>query len=150
MKILGINHLGMAAKDPEVARRFFTEILGLPFLGDELVKEQHTMTTMINSAHPTDSTTGPQTRLELLRPEPSDQGPIAAFLGKKGGGIHHIAFTVASIEDTLAFLKEKGVKMIDTEPRQGAHKTRIAFVHPHATGGFLVEFVEETKAAHGS
>jgi methylmalonyl-CoA/ethylmalonyl-CoA epimerase len=81
-------------------------------------------------------------RLEILVPTAEDS-PIAKFLVQKGSGIHHIAFTVADIESSLAFLKAKGVQLIDEVPRDGAHKTKIAFIHPKSTGGLLVELVQE-------
>lgn len=143
MQIIGINHLGLAAKDPVKARWFFVDVLGLTFLGDELVVEQKTMTTMLSSS------TGPfesnVPRLEIVAPASgTNDGPISKFLEKKGGGIHHFALTVANLEDALAHLQKHGVRLIDNTPRNGAHQTRIAFVHPESTGGLLVELVEET------
>ena len=144
LKILGVNHIGMAAKDAQQARWFFAEVLGLPFLGDELVKEQKTLTSMFGASGLAEVKTP---RLEILQQaEGEDQGPIKAYLEKKGGGIHHIALTVEDIEAALDHLKAHQVKLIDSTPRPGAHKTRIAFVHPHATGGFLVELVQEMNA----
>lgn len=143
MKILGINHLGIAAKDPTQAKKFFHEVLGLPHLGDEIVAEQKTNTMMIESVTP-ETTAGRPGRLEILEPTDNDS-PISKYLEKRGGGIHHIALTVDSIEETIEHLLAHDVQMIDTKPRNGAHKTRIAFVHPRATGGVLVEFVEESK-----
>lgn len=141
LKILGINHLGMAAKDPAKARWFFQEVLGLPHLGDETVASQSVDTVMLRARHQD----GPdQTRLELLAPSTPGAGPIGKYLEKFGGGIHHVALSVASVDGAIAAMNQAGVQMIDDEPRPGAHQTRIAFVHPKATGGFLVEFVEET------
>ncbi|MBF0443468.1 MAG: VOC family protein [Oligoflexales bacterium] len=62
---------------------------------------------------------------------------------KKGEGIHHLAIKVDSVEETISRMESSGVEMIDKKPRDGAHKSRIAFVHPKSTGGFLVEFVED-------
>jgi methylmalonyl-CoA/ethylmalonyl-CoA epimerase len=72
------------------------------------------------------------------------QGPVGKFLEKRGGGIHHLAFSVDNIEAVLAHLKTSGVKLIDQKPRKGAHQTKIIFVHPDSTGGLLIEFVQET------
>jgi methylmalonyl-CoA epimerase len=139
-KILGINHIGIAAKSPQDSSVFFESILGLQNLGSEHVKEQQTLTTMFASSH---SLTG--ARLEILEDQSSDaQGPIAKFLEKKGGGIHHIALQVDHIDAAIQHMLSMGVKMIDKTARQGAHKTKLAFVHPSATGGILIEFVEET------
>ncbi len=140
-KVLGINHVGLAPKDPAKARTFLTDILGLGFHGDELVKAQKTITAMFSSSSITE--TGP--RLEILIPD-QGEGPIATFLEKKGSGIHHIAMTVDSVEKAVASLKKKGVRLIDESPRPGAHETRIVFIHPESTGGLLVELVEEKKS----
>ena len=137
-KVLGINHVGLAPKDPAKARSFLTDMLGLDFHGDELVAAQKTLTAMFSSA----STSEDGPRLEILIPD-QGEGPIATFLEKKGSGIHHIAMMVDSVERAIASLKKKGVRLIDESPRPGAHQTRIAFIHPESTGGLLIELVEE-------
>lgn len=140
--ILGINHLGIAPKDAAKCRWFFGEVLGLDFLGDELVREQQTLTSMFRSVNKMDEN---EPRLELLTPaEGAADSPIAKFLEKKGAGIHHVALSVDSVEAAIAAMAKHQVRMIDTTPRNGAHHTRIAFVHPESTGGILVEFVQET------
>ncbi len=156
IRVLGINHVGLAPKDPAKARWFFTEAMGLPALGDELVKDQKTLTVMIGSSTfqdgvPVNASVNRFDRLELLAPE-SDaagvgQGPIAGFLAKKGSGIHHVALTVADVAAAIAHLEALGVRMVDRVPRGGAHRTRIAFVHPESTGGLLVELVQEAGGA---
>ncbi|MCX6119544.1 MAG: VOC family protein [Proteobacteria bacterium] len=154
-QVLGINHLGIAAKDPLKFAWFMKDVLGVGHLGDESVVEQKTLTSMftskghgaigsqgdINSGSLKDS---PIPRLELLVPLAGTQdGPIHKYLEKKGGGIHHIAIQVSNVDAAIAFASSKGVKMIDMTPRSGAHNTRIAFVHPESTGGILFEFVQE-------
>ena len=69
-------------------------------------------------------------------------GPVAKFLEKKGQGVHHVAFRVENIEEALAELKEKGIRLIDEKPRKGAGGAKIAFLHPKATNGVLVELCE--------
>jgi methylmalonyl-CoA/ethylmalonyl-CoA epimerase len=123
-EVLGVNHLGLAAKDPLKCRWFLQEVLGLEHLGDELVVPQKTMTAMFAPGAAPQA----QTRLE-----------------KKGGGIHHLAVTVNDIVLALERMKAKGVRMVDDSPRPGAHSTLIAFVHPESTGGLLIELVQETK-----
>ena len=81
-------------------------------------------------------------RIELVEPA-ADDSPVTKFLAKRGPGLHHLAYRVAHLEDALARLGAAGVRLIDTRPRPGAHGTRIAFVHPSATGGVLTELVEE-------
>ena len=68
---------------------------------------------------------------------------MSGFLAKRGGGLHHLAYRVESVERALAALKRAGLRLIDERPRPGAHGTRIAFVHPSATGGVLTELVED-------
>ena len=152
-RIIGINHLGLAPKDPSKARTFFTNVLGLGFLGEELVKEQMTNTVMIDSAM-TDSATATSAKiptgrpmLEILEnetgPDGPKPGPIAKFLAKKGSGIHHVALQVDNLDAALAYMQAHGIQMIDSIPRPGSHNTRIAFIHPESTGGLLVELVQQ-------
>ncbi|HPG97177.1 MAG TPA: methylmalonyl-CoA epimerase, partial [Rectinema sp.] len=83
------------------------------------------------------------TEIELL--ESTDpEGPIGKFIATKGQGVHHLAFRVENIDKVLSELKAKGVRLIDEEPRYGAGGARIAFIHPKATGGVLVELCERT------
>jgi methylmalonyl-CoA/ethylmalonyl-CoA epimerase len=139
MKIVGINHLGLAAKDPVKARWFLAEILKLPFLGEELVKEQKTNTIMFeSSALPASA----GARLEIVANQEGEEGPIKKFIDAKGGGIHHMALSVDDLEAALIELKAKGIELIDEKPRYGAHNSRIAFIHPRATGGILIELVQ--------
>lgn len=133
--------MGLAPKDPVKAKWFFKEALGLPFLGEEVVREQETLTLLFDTAVP-EAPGGSGARLEVLVPDPPGAGPIARFLDKKGSGIHHVALTVTELDLLLTALKAKGVRLIDERPRLGAHKTRIAFVHPESTGGLLIELVE--------
>lgn len=146
MQILGINHLGLAAKDPEKARHFLRDILRLPFVGDELVLEQKTQTIMFDASHRTEAIS--PSRLEILAPQAGTQdSPIQKFLDTKGGGIHHLALTVQNLDQALQELLEQGVELIDKTPRKGAHHTRIAFIHPKATGGILIELVEAAESS---
>jgi methylmalonyl-CoA/ethylmalonyl-CoA epimerase len=139
-KVLGVNHLGLAAKDPVKCRWFLEEVLALGHLGDELVVPQKTMTTMFASLQ----TAVGQARLEIVSPqEGTSDGPISKYLEKKGGGIHHLALSVNDLDAALRRMKVMGVRMIDESPRSGAHHTLIAFVHPESTGGLLVELVQE-------
>ena len=142
-KVLGVNHLGLAAKDPVKCRWFLQDVLGLQPLGDELVSEQKTLTAMFAANAPAPA----QTRLEIVSPqEGTSDGPISKYLEKKGGGIHHFAVSVSDLPAALEHMKFKGVRMVDQEPRSGAHNTLIAFVHPESTGGLLIELVQESNS----
>jgi len=133
MKIKHIDHIGIAVKSIEEGKRFFTDILGLRFEKEETVEEQKVKTGFFPI---TDS------ELELLESTAPD-GPVAKFIEARGEGVQHIAFRVENIDDALKELKEKGVRLIDQEPRRGAGGARIAFIHPKETHGVLVELCEK-------
>jgi methylmalonyl-CoA epimerase len=82
------------------------------------------------------------TRIELLAPT-SEESPIAKFIEKKGEGIQHIAFAVEDLPEALKETEEDGIRLIDKEPRPGAHGADIAFLHPKSTGGVLIELCKE-------
>jgi methylmalonyl-CoA/ethylmalonyl-CoA epimerase len=132
MKILKIDHLGIAVNSIEDGKKFWTDILGLSFEGTETVAEQKVTTAFFPVG---------ESELELLESTAPD-GPIAKYIEKKGTGIQHVALRVENIEAALAELKEKGVQLIDQAPRHGAGGARIAFLHPKATGGVLVELCQ--------
>jgi methylmalonyl-CoA/ethylmalonyl-CoA epimerase len=137
MKLLRVNHLGIAPKDPQATARFFTECLGIQAEGEERVEEQKVAV----SFYPVDDT-----RLELLTATAPDS-PVAKFIETKGGGVQHFALEVDDVGAWMKHLKSKGVRLINEEPRIGAHNTKICFVHPASTGGVLIELVEENKGA---
>ena len=132
MKILKIDHLGIAVNSIDEGKSFWSEVLGLAFEGTETVAEQKVTTAFFPVG---------ESEVELLESTAPD-GPIAKYMEKKGAGIQHIAFRVADIEAALVELKEKGVRLIDEKPRMGAGGAKIAFLHPKATGGVLVELCE--------
>ncbi len=132
MKILKIDHLGIAVKSIDQGKNFWTEILGLTHEFSETVEEQKVTTAFLPIGN---------SEVELLE-STSPEGPIAKYIDKKGEGIQHVAFRVENIEEALAELKEKGVKLIDEKPRKGAGGALIAFLHPKATNGVLVELCE--------
>lgn len=135
MKILHIDHIGVAVSSNAAGKTFWSDMLGLPFEGEEVVSEQKVKTAFLPVG---------ESEVELL--ESTDpEGPIGKYIEKKGQGIHHIAFRVADIDQALAELKEKGVQLIDQTPRKGAGGARIVFLHPKATGGVLVELCERGK-----
>ncbi len=132
MKILKIDHLGIAVGSIDEGKNFWSNVLGLSFEGTETVAEQKVTTAFFPVG---------ESEVELLESTAPD-GPIAKYMEKKGAGIQHIAFRVADIEAALAELKEKGVRLIDEKPRKGAGGAKIAFLHPKATGGVLVELCQ--------
>ena len=86
-----------------------------------------------------------ESRVELLEPT-SDDSPISKFLEKRGGGLHHIAVEVEDINTALERLKAQGMRLIDEKPRIGAEGCLVAFVHPAASGGVLLELVQKTDS----
>jgi methylmalonyl-CoA/ethylmalonyl-CoA epimerase len=132
MKILKIDHLGIAVNSIEDGRQFWTEVLGLPFHGSETVEAQKVTTAFFPVG---------ESEVELLESTSAD-GPVAKYIEKRGQGIQHVAFRVDNIEEALAELKTKGIQLIDQTPRVGAGGAKIAFLHPKATNGVLVELCE--------
>jgi len=127
-----INHIGIAVQSLEATLPFYRDILQMPFAGIEEVAEQRVRVAMLGVG---------ESKIELL--EPTDQeSPIAKFLAKNGPGIHHVAYEVADIEQAIAGLLAAGARMIDEKPRNGAHGTRIAFVHPKSSNGVLTELCQ--------
>jgi methylmalonyl-CoA/ethylmalonyl-CoA epimerase len=134
MKILQIDHLGIAVNTLEEGKKFWGDVLGLKLEGTETVEEQKVTTAFFPVG---------ESEVELLVSTHPD-GPIAKFIERNGGrgGFQHVAFRVENIEEALAELKAKGVQLIDETPRLGAAGCKIAFLHPKATGGVLVEISE--------
>jgi len=132
MKIRKIDHLGVAVNNIEGVKNFWTEVMGLHFEGSETVTEQKVTTAFFPVG---------ESEIELLESTAPD-GPIAKYIEKKGEGIQHVAFRVDNIEEALAELKAKGIKLIDEKPRIGAGGAKIAFLHPKATSGVLVELCQ--------
>jgi methylmalonyl-CoA epimerase len=130
-----INHLGIATKGIEEALKFWGDALGLENVHTEEVEDQKVRVAMLPVG---------ESRIELLEPT-SEDSPISKFLEKRGGGIHHVAVEVDDIEAALAKLKEQGARLIDEKPRLGAEGCLVAFVHPAASGGVLLELVQENK-----
>jgi methylmalonyl-CoA/ethylmalonyl-CoA epimerase len=133
MKVEKIDHIGIAVERIENWIGFYRDILGLEYNGSEEVASQKVRVAFLTIG---------ESRIELLEPTSPDS-PIAGFLEKRGGGLHHIALKVDDIEEALARHKEAGARLIDETPRTGAHGTRIAFIHPKASGGVLLELCED-------
>jgi len=132
MKVLKIDHLGIAVNSIEDGKNFWSGMLGLEFEGTETVTEQKVTTAFFPVG---------ESEVELLESTAPD-GPVAKYIEKRGQGIQHVAFRVENIEEALEELKAKGVKLIDETPRKGAGGAKIAFLHPKATNGVLVELCE--------
>jgi methylmalonyl-CoA/ethylmalonyl-CoA epimerase len=127
-----IDHIGVAVKDMAESLKFYEDILGLKSVDVETVEEQKVRVAFLPCG---------DSEIELL--ESTDaEGPVARFIEKNGEGVQHIAIRVDDIEAALNELKEQGVRLIDETPRYGAGGARIAFIHPKATKGVLLELCE--------
>jgi methylmalonyl-CoA/ethylmalonyl-CoA epimerase len=131
MNVLKIDHIGIAVKNLAESSRLY-DLLGIKSAGVEEVAEQKVKVCFFPLG---------DSEIELLE-STSPEGPIARYIEKNGEGIQHLALRVENIEAALAELKAKGVRLIDEKPRYGAGGARIAFVHPKATGGILLELSE--------
>jgi methylmalonyl-CoA epimerase len=127
-----ISHIGIAVKDLDEGIAFYQK-LGLTLEGTEEVASQMVKVAFFPVG---------DTRIELLAPT-SEDSPIAKFIEKKGEGIQHIAFAVEDLPEALKETEEDGIRLIDKEPRPGAHGADIAFLHPKSTGGVLIELCKE-------
>lgn len=132
MEVKNIDHIGVAVKSIDESLKFWEEALGIKCHGVEEVAEQKVKTAFL----PVDDT-----EIELLEGT-CPESPVAKFIEKNGQGMHHLAIRVKDLEATLEELKAKGVRLIDEKPRIGAGGSKIAFVHPKASGGVLLELCE--------
>jgi methylmalonyl-CoA/ethylmalonyl-CoA epimerase len=133
MNATHIEHLGIAVANLEESIKYYEEVLGFKCYSVEEVKDQKVKTAFFKVG---------QTKIELLE-STSPDGPIGKFIEKKGPGIHHIAFAVEGLQESLDEVKAKGIQLIDEKPRPGAEGLNIAFLHPKSTHGVLTELCEE-------
>ena len=132
MPIDKLDHIGIAVKSIEEGLKYYRDVLGMEYLGEEEVTEQKVRVAFLKLG---------ESRIELLEPTSSDS-PVAKFLEKRGAGIHHIAILVDDIEAALMGHRKAGARLIDETPRIGAHDMLIAFIHPKSTGGVLLELCQ--------
>jgi methylmalonyl-CoA epimerase len=133
-----IDHVGVAVSDLDRAIALYEGTFGMPVVHRETVEEQGVEAVLLDVG---------DGHVELLAP----LGPetvVGRFVERRGEGLHHVAYRVADIDATLASLKAAGVELIDAEARVGIRKSRVAFLHPRATGGVLTELVEPAEE-HG-
>ena len=127
-----IDHIGIAVEDLDAALALFEGTFGMSAVHRETVEEQGVEAVLLDVG---------ENHVELLRPL-ADDTPVGRFLAKRGPGLHHVAYQVAEIDAALAQLRERGVRLIDETPRIGIRGSRVAFLHPSASGGVLTELVE--------
>lgn len=123
-----ISHVAIATRSIAVMAEFY-KMIGLEVSTREVIRDQKAKVAIMKVG---------DSAVELI--EATEEGsPISRFIEKNGEGVHHISFEVDNLREQLDFLKEKNVKLVDEKPRKGAEGNLIAFVHPHSTGGVLVE-----------
>lgn len=133
-----VDHVGVAVEDIDAALAIYRDALGMPLVHRETVQEQGVDAALLEVG---------DGHVELLQP----LGPntaVGKFLAKRGPGLHHVAYRVESVADTLEALSAAGVRLIDERPRTGIRGSQVAFLHPSSTGGVLTEIVEPAPAPH--
>lgn len=129
-----VDHIGIAVKNLDETIPYYTEILGLTVLKIEEVASEMVRVAFIDAGN---------VKLELLEPM-SEQSAIHSFIEKKGEGIHHIAFGVEGIEERMNELREKGVRILNEQPKIGAGGAQVAFLHPKSSYGVLYELCDKS------
>ncbi len=133
-----IDHVGVAVEEIDASLEIYRDLFKLEVAHREIVQEQGVEAVLIDVG---------ENHVELLAPLGADT-PVGKFLAKKGPGLHHVAYQVSDIDSTLAALKQAGTALIDEHPRVGIRGSRVAFLHPRATGGVLTEIVQPAAGAH--
>lgn len=133
MKIIGIEHLGIAVSSIEDSAPFWKHVLNIPHSSTETVKKEKVTTDIYDTGNG---------KVELIEPS-SKPSPIDKFLEKRGQGIHHVCLEVDDIKQAINELKEKNIRIINDEPSIGAEGYKVVFIHPKSTGGVLVELAEK-------
>ena len=124
-----LDHVGIAVRELDAALAFYRDTLGLEVDAPEEVGSQRVRAHFVRTG---------EALLELLEPTQPDS-PIGRYVDKRGPGLHHIALRVDDIQAALDHLKARGVRLIDEAPREGAHGSLVAFIHPASAHGVLVE-----------
>jgi methylmalonyl-CoA/ethylmalonyl-CoA epimerase len=127
-----IDHIGVAVEDLDAAIALYERDFAMALVHRETVEEQGVEAVLLDVG---------ENHVELLSPL-GDDTPVGRFLGSRGPGLHHVAYQVADIEATLERLRGAGLRLIDQAPRTGIRSSRVAFLHPAATGGVLTEIVQ--------
>ena len=130
-----VDHIGVAVEDLDAAIALHAETYDMELVHREVVEEQGVEAVLLDVG---------EGHVELLRPL-SDETPVGRFLAKRGPGLHHVAYQVADVQATLSALRERGLRLIDEQPRTGIRGSRVAFLHPASSGGVLTEIVQPSE-----
>ena len=135
MKVNKIEHIGIAVNDLEKSNALFQSLLGIEPYKKEIVEAEDVTVSFFKTG---------DTKIELLQAG-SENSPIAKFIGKKGEGIHHVAFEVEDIAACMKELKSMGFELLSELPKQGADNKLICFLHPKSTNGVLIELCQDVR-----
>ncbi len=127
-----IDHVGVAVEDIEAALGLYRDTFGMPLVHREKVTEQGVDAALLDIG---------DGHIELLQPLGPDTA-VGKFLERRGAGLHHVAYRVSDVQQTLESLAGAGLRLIDEKPRVGIRGSRVAFLHPASTGGVLTELVQ--------
>ena len=130
-----VDHIGVAVDDLEAAIALHEGAYGMALVHREVVDEQGVEAVLLDVG---------ENHVELLRPL-AEESPVGRFLAKRGPGLHHVAYQVTDVQAALAELRARGLQLIDETPRTGIRGTRVAFLHPAASGGVLTEIVQPAE-----
>jgi methylmalonyl-CoA epimerase len=134
MRLERIDHVGYAVEDLDEAIAYHVDLYGMTVVHRETVPRDGVREALLRIG---------ESHIQLLEPLTEDS-PVARFMTRNGGpGVHHVAYGVADVVETLEALKAQGVRVVDDHPRRGSRGCTIAFVHPRAAFGVLVELVED-------
>jgi methylmalonyl-CoA/ethylmalonyl-CoA epimerase len=132
VQLSALDHVGIAVADIDAALAVYRDALGMPLVHRETVSEQGVDAALLDVG---------DSHIELLQPL-GPETTVGKFLARKGPGLHHVAYRVASVQDALQALSAAGVRLIDERPRTGIRGSQVAFLHPSSTGGVLTEIVQ--------
>jgi methylmalonyl-CoA/ethylmalonyl-CoA epimerase len=130
-----IDHIGVAVEEIDAALALYRDSFALDVAHREVVEEQGVEAVLLDVG---------ENHVELLAPL-SDDTPVGRFLARQGPGLHHVAYQVGDIDAALAACRDAGLRLIDEQPRVGIRSSRVAFLHPRATGGVLTEIVQPAE-----
>jgi len=133
-----IDHVGVAVPSIDSALALYRDALGMPLVHRETVTEQGVDAALLDVG---------DGHIELLEPLDPDTA-VGKYLTRRGPGLHHVAYRVASVEETLEACAAAGLRLIDETPRVGIRGSRVAFLHPSSTGGVLTEIVQPASEGH--
>ena len=133
-----IDHIGVAVESIDDTLALYQQALQMPLVHRETVESQGVDAALLDVG---------DSHIELLQPLSPDTA-VGKFLARRGQGLHHEAYRVESVDDTLEALRAAGLRLIDEQPRTGIRGSRVAFVHPASTGGVLTEIVQPASNVH--